>query len=160
MIDPLIGLAIVLLITLSAIFSGLNLGLFSLNQTDLERKSALGDKRAKLVLRLRNRGNLLLVTILLANVALNASISIILGDLMTGLLAGVIATGLIVIFGDIVPQAICTRYALGIGARTAWMMEISMVLLYPVAKPIAWVLDNTLGEELKVIWNKRELEHI
>ncbi|MCR4314153.1 MAG: CBS domain-containing protein, partial [Candidatus Uhrbacteria bacterium] len=29
-----------------------------------------------------------------------------------------------------------------------------------VAKPIAWVLDKTLGEELKVIWTKRELEHI
>jgi metal transporter CNNM len=145
MIDPLIVLAIVLLIAFSAIFSGLNLGLFSLNRTDLERKTELGNKQAARVLRIRKRGNLLLVSLLLGNVAVNAAISIILGDIASGVIAGIFATGLIVVFGEIIPQATCARYALAIGARTAWIIEITMVVLYPIAKPIAWILDKTLG---------------
>lgn len=160
MIDPLIGLAIILLIAFSAIFSGLNLGLYSLNRTDLERKTELGNKQASRVLRVRKRGNLLLVSLLLGNVAVNSAISIILGDIASGVIAGIVATGLIVVFGEIIPQATCARYALSIGSRTAWIVEITMIVLYPVAKPIAWVLDKTLGEELKTIWSKRELEHI
>ncbi|NQV90321.1 DUF21 domain-containing protein [Candidatus Uhrbacteria bacterium] len=160
MTDPLIGLAIICLIAFSAIFSGLNLGLYSLNRTDLERKTELGNKQAARVLRIRKRGNLLLVSLLLGNVAVNAAISIILGNIASGLIAGIVATGLIVVFGEIIPQAVCARYALIIGARTAWIVEITMVVLYPIAKPIAWILDKTLGEELKTIWSKRELEHI
>lgn len=149
-----------LLIACSALFSGLNIGLYSLNQTDLERKATLGNKQAARVLRVRKRGNLLLVSLLLGNVAVNAAISILLGDIASGFVAGLIATGLIVMFGEIIPQATCARYALQIGARTAWIVELTMLLSYPIAKPIAWALDKTLGEELRTIWSKRELEHI
>ena len=158
--DPLIGLAIFVLIVLSAIFSGLNLGLYSLNRTDLERKTELGNTLAARVLRVRKRGNLLLVSLLLGNVAVNSVIAILLGDATSGVIAAVASTGLIVIFGEIIPQATCARYALQIGARIAWIVEITMVVFYPVAKPIAWLLDKALGEELKTIWSKRELEHI
>lgn len=160
MIDPLIALAIIVLIAFSAIFSGLNLGLYSLNLTELERKSELGNKKAKRVLRLRKKGNLLLVSLLLGNVAVNAAISIVLGDLTSGVIAGIVATGLIVVFGEIIPQATCARYALLIGAKTAWIVDLAVLILYPIAKPIAWILDKTLGKELKTIWSKRELEHI
>jgi metal transporter CNNM len=35
-----------------------------------------------------------------------------------------------------------------------------MVLLYPVAKPIAFGLDKILGEELPTVWDKREIKEI
>lgn len=158
--DLVVALMIFILLVLSAIFSGLNLGLYSLNRTDLERKTELGNKQAARVLRVRKRGNLLLVSLLLGNVAVNSVIAILLGDVTSGVIAAIVTTGLIVIFGEIIPQASCARYALQIGARTAWIVEITMVILYPIAKPIAWALDKVLGEELKTIWSKRELEHI
>jgi metal transporter CNNM len=160
MIDPITLLILICLLILSALFSGLNLGLYSLNQTDLERKTELGNTLAARVLRVRKRGNLLLVSLLLGNVAVNSVIAILLGDLTSGVIAAIVTTGLIVIFGEIIPQASCARYALQIGARTAWMVEVTMVILYPIAKPIAWMLDKMLGEELKTIWSKQELEHI
>ena len=40
---------VIFLILLSATFSGLTLGFFSLNKDDLERKQAVGDKQAKRV---------------------------------------------------------------------------------------------------------------
>jgi len=158
--DPLIGLSLFILIALSGLFSGLTLGLYSIDKTELERKTELGDKQAARVLRVRSRGNLLLVSLLLGNVAVNAAISIILGNVASGVTAGLIATALIVVFGEIIPQASCARYAMQVGYHTAWIVESIMVLLYPIAKPIAWSLDKILGEELRTIWTKRELEHI
>ena len=64
------------LILLSGCFSGLTLGFFSLNVTSLERKMKLGDTRAKRVYPIRKRGNLLLCTLLLGNVAVNSAAAI------------------------------------------------------------------------------------
>ncbi len=158
--NPLIALSLFALIALSGLFSGLTLGLYSINKTELSRKTELGDKRAARVQRVRNKGNLLLVSLLLGNVAVNSAISIILGTVASGFLAGLMATGLIVIFGEIIPQASCARYAMWVGYHTAWIVELIMIILYPIAKPIAWTLDLVLGEELRTIWSKRELEHI
>jgi metal transporter CNNM len=154
-----LGTLLVLLV-FSAIFSGMSLGLYSLDKTDLERKAELGNKRASRVLRVRKRGNLLLVSILLGNVAVNSAISIILGNVSSGVVAGATATGLIVVFGEIIPQATCARYALAVGSRMAWFIELTMFIFYPIAKPIAWSLDKALGKEMKTVWSKRELEHI
>ena len=68
----IIYLWLFLLIFFSALFSGLTLGLFSLDTTELERKKELGDIRAEKVYRVRSIGNLLLVSLLLGNVAVNS----------------------------------------------------------------------------------------
>ncbi len=153
-------LSIFILILFSGLFSGLTIGLFSLDKTELERKAELKDADARKVLAVRRQGNLLLVALLLGNVAVNSAISILLTDIASGVIAGIIATGLIVIFGEIIPQATCARYAMKVGAQTAWLVKIVIAILYPIAKPIAWILDKILGEELRTIWSKRELEHI
>ncbi len=153
-------LLLIILVGFSALFSGLNLGFFSLDRSDLERKAHLGDVRAQRVLRVRRRSNELLVTLLLGNVAVNAAISILLGDVTSGVIAGVIATGLIVIFGEILPQAFCARYALPVAARTAWLIELIMVIFFPVAKPFAWMLDRALGHAASPVFSKGELAHI
>ena len=149
-----------LLVLLSAAFSGLTLGFFSLNLTSLERKIKLGNKEAKKVYPIRKNGNLLLCTLLLGNVAVNSTMAIFLGNIATGVVAGFVATGLIVIFGEIIPQAIFARYALKLGARTVWLVRIFIFLFYPVAYPLSWMLDKALGLELTTIWDKREIGEI
>lgn len=148
---------VIVLVVLSGIFSGLNLGLLTLNKGELERKIALGDKKAAKVYSVRKRGNLLLCTLLLGNVAVNAALAIFLGDIASGLVAGFIATGLILVFGEIVPQAAFSRYALRVGAKMAWLVKIFIVLFFPVCWPISWVLDKMLGEELPTVYSKKEL---
>ena len=153
-------LIIIILLTLSALFSGLTLGLMSLSAHELKRKAELGDKNAKKIYPLRKRGNLLLTTLLIGNVAVNAALSIFLGSITSGFLAGIIATILIVIFGEIIPQAVFSRFALELGAKVAPLVSFAMVLFYPVTLPIAWVLDKTLGDELPTIYSKQELVKI
>lgn len=148
------------LVLLSGLFSGLTLGLLSLDVDELKRKVSLGNENARKVLSVRKRGNLLLCTLLLGNVAVNSTLAIFLGDLANGLVAGLIATGLIVIFGEIIPQATFARHALRIGASTAWLVRIFIIVFLPICWPIAWTLDKLLGEEISTIYSKKELMKI
>lgn len=153
-------LIVAALVILSGTFSGLTLGLFSLDLTSLERKLKLGDKRAKKIYPVRKNGNLLLCTLLLGNVAVNSAMAIFLGSITEGVIAGVISTGLIVIFGEIIPQAVFSRFALTVGAHTAWLVRFLIILMFPVTFPLAFILDKALGKELPTIWNKKEIAEI
>lgn len=149
-----------LLIVLSALFSSLTLGLLSLDTASLRRRAKHGDKDAALVYPVRERGNQLLVTLILGNVVVNTTLSIFLGSIASGLIAGVLATGLIVVFGEIIPQAIVTRHALYYGARTILFTRLAVVIFYPIAFPLAKLLDWFLGSELPTIYSKSELMEI
>lgn len=151
---------IVVLIGFSALFSGLTLGLMGLSALELKRKMSLGDKNAARVYAVRKRGNLLLATLLIGNVAINSTLAIFLGSIASGLIAGLAATGLIVVFGEIIPQAVFSRFALSLGARIAWFVKIIIFILLPITWPIAWILNKTLGDELATIYSKRELVKI
>ena len=148
------------LILLSGMFSGLTIGMFSLGLSTLHRRIRLGDKQAEKVYSVRKKGNLLLCTLLLGNVAVNSSMAIFLGTIAPGVIAGLMATGLIVLFGEILPQAVFTRFALTLGAKTIWLTRFFMVILFPFSWPIAWFLNKILGKELPVIWDKREIKEI
>jgi metal transporter CNNM len=148
---------IVGLLALSALFSGLTLGLMSLGPHELKRKMSAGDKRARAIYAVRKRGNLLLVTLLVGNVATISTLSIFLDSISSGLIAGILTTGLITIFGEIIPQALFSRYALEMGSRTVWLVRIIIIIFYPVAAPLAWVLDKMLGDELPTVYSRREL---
>ncbi len=153
----MVYLIIIILVGLSGLFSGLTLGLLSLDKNELKRKASLGDQRAKKIYKIRKNGNLLLTTFLLGNVAVNSALAIFLNDIASGLIAGLTATGLIVIFGEIIPQATFSRYALTIGAKTVWLVKIFIIILWPICWPIAWVLDKILGEEMPIVYSKKEL---
>ncbi len=151
---------VVLLVILSGTFAGLTLALFSIKLTTLERKIRLGDQRAVKVYKFRKNSNLLLCTLLLGNVASYTIMAVFLGSITSGVIAATIATALIFIFGEILPQAIFSRYALQMGANLSWLVWISLIIFYPIAAPIAWILDKLIGKEPPVLWNKKELGEI
>lgn len=153
-------LIIIVLLVLSGLFSGLNLGLLSLDKFQLRRKIKLGDARAKKLYPLREKGNLLLVTILIGNTLINSILAVFLGSITFGIIAVVLSTGLIVLFGEIIPQAVFSRHALTIGSKLSWFVWFFLFLLYPLAKPIAFMLDLTLGKELPTVFSRKELKLI
>ncbi len=145
------------LIILSACFSGLTLGYFSLNLQTLKRRAHFGNEFATRVLTVRANGNLLLTTLLLCNVAVNAILSVYLSTIASGVMAAVMATALIFVFGEILPQATFVRHAAKVGAIAAPAVRILIILLYPITYPIAYALDRLLGAEMKTLYSKREL---
>ncbi len=141
-------------------FSGLTLGYFSLAVHTLERRARLGDQKAAVIYAIRKRGNLLLTTLLLGNVAVNTALSVYLGSLVSGVVAGTLATALIFLFGEIIPQAAFSRHAEWVGYRFAPVMRILIWLMYPVTFPIAYTLDKLLGDEIPTKYSKREIMEI
>lgn len=84
--------------------------------------SGEGEERqnAQIVLSLLNRGrHWVLVTLLLGNVITNETLPIVLDKDISGGSAVLMSTVLIVIFGEIIPQSVCAKYGLKIGAQSA-----------------------------------------
>ncbi|MCP5303593.1 MAG: DUF21 domain-containing protein [Pseudomonadales bacterium] len=155
--DYLIALV---LITLSALFSGLTLGLLTLDTQTLRRRSELGDADAARVYPVRQKGNQLLTTLLLGNVAVNSVLAVYLGSIASGVAAAITATTLIFLFGEIIPQAYFSRHALRYGAMAVPFVKTVMLIAWPIAYPIGRVLDWLLGSEIPTVYSRHELMQI
>ncbi|THV04192.1 DUF21-domain-containing protein [Dendrothele bispora CBS 962.96] len=153
------------LVLLGGMFSGLTLGLMGLDELHLRvlassSESMIERRNAEKVLGLLKKGrHWVLVVLLLANVIVNESLPVFLDTAIGGGMAAiVISTVTIVIFGEIIPQAVSVRYGLSIGAKCAPLVLSLMWILAPVAYPIAKLLDWVLGVHGTQTYKKRELK--
>ncbi|KAF9545592.1 hypothetical protein EC957_010677 [Mortierella hygrophila] len=155
---------IVFLVMVGGIFAGLTIGLMGLDETNLHVLMASGSPKeqfhAETVFGLLSRGkHWVLVTLLLGNVIVNETLPVVLdSELGGGIVAILISTLLIVVFGEIIPQAVCARYGLAIGAYCAKPMLIVMYIMSPIAYPIAMLLDSWLGVHHGTTYRRTELK--
>jgi metal transporter CNNM len=112
---------------------------------------------ARRVLPLRKRGNYLLCSIVLANVLVNSLGTVLLDSLVHGLFAVIGSTIMIVLMGEIIPQAICSRYGLVIGAHTHVITWISMILTGIISYPLGFILDKILGQEVTASYTRDQI---
>ena len=145
--DVLVWIGIAFCITQSAIFSGLNLAIFSISKLRLEVEAAGGNRDALELLALRKDSNLTLATVLWGNVTINVLLTLLSDSVLAGVGAFVFSTIVITLFGEIFPQAYFARNALRMGARLAPVLRLYQLGLYPVAKPTAMILNWWLGAE-------------
>lgn len=145
------------LVCLSAVFSGLNIAIMSLSVAELRRKAEAGDSRAQKILPLRENSHLSLASILFANVAVISASSLVLEKHLEGILAGLISTILIVVFGEVIPQAWFVRFALKFCAFFAPFLRLVIIVTYPISKPIQLLLDKLLGHEKNHLHSRHEL---
>ncbi|XP_059909892.1 metal transporter CNNM4 isoform X2 [Gadus macrocephalus] len=153
---------ITFLLVLSGMFSGLNLGLMALDPMELRIVQSCGTEKEKKYARkiepIRRKGNYLLCSLLLGNVLVNTTLTILLDDLIgSGIGAVVASTCGIVIFGEIVPQALCSRHGLAVGANTIMVTKLFMLLTFPLSWPISKLLDCVLGQEIGTVYNREKL---
>ena len=69
-------------------------------------------------------------------------------DLTSGVMGLLVSTAVITTFGEIIPQAVCSRYALVVGAHTTWFVYFFLLITLPVAYPLSAILDKVLGDEV------------
>jgi hypothetical protein len=137
--------------------SGLNLAFFTISKLELQIEAAKNNKQARRVLALREDANFLLVTILWGNVAVNVLLALLSGSVLTGIMAFLFSTVVITIFGEIVPQAYFSRHALRFASLLSPVLRFYQILLFPVAKPTAVVLNKWLGPEAIAYFKEKDI---
>lgn len=144
----------------SAMFSGLNLAVFSVARLRLEVDAAGGDAAAARVLALRRDPNFLLATILWGNVCANVLLTLLADSVLTGVAAFFFSTVVITFLGELFPQAFFSRRAVSIAARLAPVLRLYEIVLYPVSRPSAWLLDRLVGPESIVFFRERDFQEL
>ncbi|KAI3993258.1 hypothetical protein MKX01_010001 [Papaver californicum] len=137
------------LVIFAGIMSGLTLGLMSLGLVELEILHRSGTptekKQAAAILPVVQNQHRLLVTLLLCNACAMEALPIFLDKMFNPIVAIVLSVTFVLFFGEVIPQAICTRYGLAVGANLVWLVRILKIICTPIAYPIAKVLDCVLG---------------
>ncbi|WP_343488145.1 gliding motility-associated protein GldE [Allomuricauda sp. d1] len=158
---------LVVLLICSALISGAEVALFGLSQTELNEMAENGLSRDKLIVKLLEKPKKLLATILIANNAINIGIVLLfssLGDAfftnMNQTLFGVIsvrfilevilATFLILMFGEILPKIYANRNRVQFSQFMAIPINVLDKLFYPLSMPMRSAtifLHNKLGRQ-------------
>ena len=150
-------LIILALLGLSAACSGLNVAVLSLDMADLRRKAKLGNTHAQRVLPLRRKVHLMLGSILFTNVAAASAAALVLGEHFNGLVAGAMSTFLLVIFGEVFPQALFSKNALLWSSRFAPLLRFMIFVTYPASKPLQLLLDRLFPRQTAKLQSRHEL---
>jgi len=151
-------------VTLAALAAGLTLGLLGLDPLVLliKQRAAVDPKEkamASQLLPIVKQHHRLLVTLLLMNSIANEALPIFLEKLVPSTVAILLSVTLVLFMGEIVPSAIFTGpEQLVIASRLAPLVKMAMFLLYPIAGPIAKLLDCLLHDEEELsAYNRGEL---
>ena len=131
--------------------SGLTVGYSSIDYMQLEIKLKNGTedekKDAQRILPILNRKHLLLSTLLLSNALAMESLPIFLDAIMPAALAILVSTSIVLVFGEVVPQAICIGpNQIKIAAQMAPIVNFLITILYFICYPISKGLDYFLGD--------------
>ncbi|MCD9639071.1 hypothetical protein HAX54_023354 [Datura stramonium] len=150
------------LVCFAGLMSGLTLGLMSLSLMDLEVLIKAGQpndrKNAEKILPIVKNQHLLLCTLLICNAMAMEALPIFLDALLPAWGAILISVTLILAFGEIIPQSICSRYGLSIGARMAPLVRLLVIAVFPISYPISKLLDLLLGKGHSALLRRAELK--
>ncbi|MFS7972466.1 putative CBS domain, CNNM, transmembrane domain-containing protein [Helianthus anomalus] len=155
-------LVIVGLVVFAGLMAGLTLGLMSLGLVDLEVLIQSGRPKDRIhaskIFPVVKNQHLLLCTLLIGNSLAMESLPIFLDKLVPPWAAVLISVTLILMFGEILPQAVCTRYGLTVGATVAPFVRLLLWAFFPIAYPISKVLDWMLGKGHAALLRRAELK--
>lgn len=169
------ALGALLLLGLSALFSGLRLSLLSLDPLELRvlrnSGSAAEREQARRVQAVRGGGGTyLLCTLLLGQAGANAALA---GWLCASLPGGGPAAGggprgapwlpvllcaaAVFLGGEVLPYSVCSRHGLAIASRTLCLTRLLMLAAFPLCYPLSRLLDWALRQELSVFSTRERL---
>ena len=151
--DAGFALGSVACVCMGAIMSGLQVGYFSLDPMKLQLlqldsgANPVDQARAAGLIPMLSKHHWLLVTLLVVNAAAMETLPILLDNLVPSYIAIIMSVTLVLICGEIIPQALCTNRPLLIGSFFAPMIRVLMWVTCPVSWPMARLLDFILGDD-------------
>ncbi|XP_072534081.1 metal transporter CNNM1 isoform X1 [Salminus brasiliensis] len=152
----------VLLLALSALFSGLVISMLALDPVELKVLQNSGtekeQKYARKIESVRKHGNYVLCTLVLCNVLTNTFLVVWMCQIL-GLtpLSTAACTFLIFFVGEIFPHSVASRHGLAIASKTIWLTRLLMLVTFPITYPISKLLDNMLHQEISNFYTREKL---
>ena len=150
--------SIIFLLSLSFLFSGSEVALFSL--TPLHKRKLRSEKAGRLILKLISSPYRLLSTILFGNTAVNSYASSLfallsarlfhsfgLSEHFSYLLDIALFTGILLIVGEITPKLIAIRHSESFSRNASYFLYPLYVILLPVSLPFSLLLDRLLERD-------------
>eukprot|EP01027_Heterolobosea_sp_BB2_P013467 GEZU01019431.1.p1 GENE.GEZU01019431.1~~GEZU01019431.1.p1 ORF type:complete len:345 (+),score=38.11 GEZU01019431.1:103-1137(+) len=145
------SVACLFLVLFAGVMSGLTLGLLSIDPMQLKVLLRAGTdtekEYAKKMTPILKRRHLLLVTLLLCNALAMETLPLFLDRMGPEVLAILLSVTFVLVFGEIIPQAVCSRYGLAIGGKLAPFVLVLMGIMFPISWPISKFLDMILGKD-------------
>ena len=131
--------AIIILVICSAYFSATETAFTSVNRIRIKNMAGEGDKRAKLVLKLIEKYDKLLTTILIGNNLVNIAMTAVATVLFIGIygrygatVATIVITLIVLVFGEISPKSLAKESAEKFALMTAPLINFLVLVLSPV----------------------------
>ena len=158
-------ITLIILIALSAFFSGVEIAIFSISHIKLRHLLEQRKKGAKTLNELRKNSQRLLITILIGNNVVNIGASAlatavaigIFENNAVGIVTGVM-TLIILTFGEIIPKSVATKHNEKISLVVAKPLKFLQAMLFPIVF-LFEILANSLtgGKEVKPTVTEKEL---
>ena len=134
-------IVMIILIACSAFFSGTETAFTSFNRTKMKNMASEGNKRATLVLKIADKYDKLLSTLLIGNNIVNISLSsiatvwfiqLMMNHPSAPTVSTVVITVVVLIFGEISPKILAKDHAEGFTKAVAPLISFLMVILTPI----------------------------
>ncbi|NYJ26128.1 gliding motility-associated protein GldE [Muricauda sp. ARW1Y1] len=152
---------LVLLLACSALISAAEVALFGLSQTDVNEMQESNSSRSKLIVELLAKPKKLLATILITNNAINIGIVLLFSSIgntifaeidgtLRFLLEVVVATFLILMFGEILPKIYANRNRVQFSQFIAVPLKVLNYIFTPLSSPMRSVtlfMEDKLGKK-------------
>ncbi|WP_306012489.1 MULTISPECIES: gliding motility-associated protein GldE [unclassified Allomuricauda] len=152
---------LVLLLACSALISAAEVALFGLSQTDVNEMQESNSSRSKLIVELLAKPKKLLATILITNNAINIGIVLLFSSIgntifaeidgtLRFLLEVVVATFLILMFGEILPKIYANRNRVQFSQFIAVPLNVLNYIFTPLSSPMRSVtlfMEDKLGKK-------------
>ncbi|MBO6813410.1 MAG: HlyC/CorC family transporter [Rhizobiaceae bacterium] len=149
----LIFFAILLLIVLSGFFSGSETALTAASRARMHQYEKNGDTRAGIVMKLLERQDQLIGTLLIGNNIVNILASALATSLFLKLfgeagvaVATLVMTLLVVIFAEVMPKSFALSYADKFAVSVAPVVRILVIVFSPFAVAVGWIVRRLLRQ--------------
>ena len=154
---------VALLTLFAGMMSGLTVGYLSVDQLTMELRENTGTEEekaaSKVILPVLSNRHWLLCTLLLMNSFAMEALPVFLDRIFSRLTAVIISVTLLLIFGEVIPQALCTGpRQVQIAALAAPMTRFLMIISWPITFWLGKCLDIILGEQGKTRYQNQDLK--
>ena len=145
-------LAILLLMFLSAFFSGSETALTAASTVRMHNREQDGDERAKIVNKIRKKKDRMIGALLLGNNLVNILASALATSVLikifgeTGVVyATLIMTMLVLIFAEVLPKTYALHHADSMSMRIAPIIRVVVFVFAPITEMVTWIVRRFLA---------------